>query len=70
MYSFLPGLFYSSAQVKGNGPSEGREVERACVSRVSGWLVQGQRGRFCKDPQSGPDANPTRDWARLIRNQF
>ena len=50
--------------------SKSREVERACVSRVSGWLVQGQRGRFSKDPQSGPDANPTRDWARLIRNQF
>lgn len=50
--------------------SESREVGRACVSRVSWWLVQGQRSRCWKDPQRGPDADSTRDWGRLIRNQL
>ena len=30
--------------------SESREIEKALVSRVSGWLVLGQKGKCWEDP--------------------
>ena len=55
-----------------NRVSEGREIEKALVSRVSEWLVQcrARRAGAGKTPQRRPDANLTRDWGRLIGNQL